>query len=222
VHPWRTMIAVSVLLSLLGWESGCSQKSVPPPPAAPEGASSASGAGKAPGQPAGGKSRSGRKIEVGEDLPLAHVHPVKGGESFQKPAGWICTCQFGVPQTILIAGSLEDPELLAAAQRADEYAAKVGEKQAIAVVVVPGPPSEERLAAARKWQEQHQLDHTLVTVAHGEGDWKQLGAPEKTTLLLADEANLITFKQVGFNEANRADFEAALTGPLASPKAPAK
>lgn len=213
MHAWKTLIAGAVLLSLLWLEggNGCSRKSPPPPPAAPQS-----------GRETAAPSRPGRKIEVGDDLPLAHVHPVRGGESFKKPAGWICTCQFGVPQTILMLGSLDDPELLAAARRADEYVAKVGEKQAIAVVVDPGPHSEERLAAAREWQEKNKLDHTLVTLAHGQGDWRQLGSPEKTTLLLADEANLITFKQVGFNEANRAHFEAALTHPPVSPKAPKK
>lgn len=213
MHALKTRIAVSVLLSLLLFEggNGCSRQSPPPPPAAPQSAGSE--------KQTAGPSRPGRKIEVGDDLPLAHVHPAKGGESFKKPSGWICTCQFGVPQTILMLGSLEDPELLAAARRADEYVAKVGEKQAVAVVVDPGPHSEERLAEAREWQEENGLDHLLVTLAHREGDWRQLGAPEKTTLLVADEANLITFKQVGFNEA---DFEAALSRPPASPKAPEK
>lgn len=211
MYPFRTTMMVFAILSLflLGPGSGCRQKSSPATPT--EGTGPGRRGEKALSQPASEKRASKKKIAVGDDLPLAHVHPVKGGDSLKKPTGWICTCQFGVPQTILIVSPFDDPELLAAARRADQYAAQVGEKQAVAVVVIPGPPSDDCLAAALEWQEKNKLTHSLVTIAHGEGDWRQLGAPEKLTILMADEANTITYQQSGFNDANRTDFEAALS-----------
>jgi hypothetical protein len=143
---------------------------------------------------------------------MAHVHAAKGGERFKRPMGWICTCELGASQTILMVGPLDDPELLAVARKADELAAKAGEEECLAVVVLPGPKDDERLAAARKWQEENDLDHTLVTVAHGKQDWKWLGAPEKLTILVANEANMIEFKQVGYNDSNKDNLGPVLAG----------
>jgi len=159
----------------------------------------------------GTDSGSGPKqFDVGDNLPLAHLSPVKGGDRYRRPMGGLCTCALGVPQGILMLGQLDDPELLAVAQKADKHAAQAGEEDCLALVVTPGPKDDEHIAAARKWQEEKGLDHSLVTITESEQHWKQLGAPDQLTILIVDDANMVTFKQVGYNDDNKATFEAAL------------